>query len=370
MTTAKKVLIVGAGPSGLACAEQILTNTEFEVNIIEKNSVVGENPRCAGGVSKYLVEKVGLSISEQCIVAKIRKVRIYAPDGNYWELKGNEDYGYVLDRTRFQQNIANIVEGLGAKLLLGHSVSAGLKFYQKYYNYIVGADGPTSAVRQWLNLPGFEPSDIHLGLQKTITMDSYPQDTVELYFGEKVAPHGYAWIFPCGSGLVRIGLGIPLSKCGDRLPVQLLNRFIERHVYEYQELNFVGKMIPTAKMPEKGVYGNIALVGDALPSTDPFTGGGICQGIASGKAVGQAITEGKLENYDYHIKWLRKQNNRRYKLKRVLYSLNDQDFNALVQVMKGFTPKTMSIGKELRHAILRLLWHKPRLIKKFFKYLR
>jgi len=367
MATVKKVLIVGAGPSGLACAEQILRNNKFEVVIMDKKSAVGEGPRCAGGVSLYMVNKVGVSIDDSCIVAKLRRVRIYAPDGNYWELKGDEDYGYVLNRTKFEQDMAARVRELGGKFLLGHHVSVGLNGYQKYFNYVVGADGPTSTVKQWLNLPRLTLSDIHLGIQKTITMDSYPQDTVELYFGQKVAPDGYAWIFPSGNGLVRIGLGMPLSRGG---PKSYFEGFIERQVYNYKEINSIAKLIPTAKMPETGVYGNVALVGDALPSTDPLTGGGICQGIGSGKAAGQAIIEGNLENYNHHISWLRKQNNRRYKLKKVLYSFGDQDFNELIQVMKGFTPKTMSIGKELRHAVLHLLWRKPRLLKKFLKYVR
>jgi len=368
MQAPKKVLIVGAGPSGLACAEEILRNSlNCSVYVMEHKSAVGENPRCAGGVSLYMVNRVGVSIPSSCIVAKLKRVRIYAPDGNYWELKGNEDYGYVLDRTRFEQDMAARIEKLGGKFLLRHHVSVGLNHYQKYFNYVVGADGPASAVRQWLNLPRLKPSDIHLGVQKTITMDSHPQDTVELYFGENIAPDGYAWIFPAGNELVRIGMGMPLSRGGIE---SYFSRFLERQVCEYKEINSIAKLIPTAKTPKTGVYGNVVLVGDALPSTDPLTGGGICQGIGCGKAAAQAIIEGRLENYDHYMGWLRKQNNRRYKLKRVLYSFNDQNFNELVQVMKGFTPKTMSIGKELRRAALRLLWRKPRLFRKFLKYLR
>jgi len=363
----EKVLIVGAGPSGLACAEQILLKIKSEVDILDKKSVIGEDPRCAGGVSLYMVNKVGVPIPSSSIVAKLKRVRIHAPDGNYWEFKGNEDYGCVLDRTKFEQDMAAKVEELGGGFLLGHDVSVGwLNYYQKHFNYVVGADGPASTVRQWLNLPRLKPLDIHLGVQKTITMDSYPQDTVELYFGENIAPDGYAWIFPAGNGLVRIGMGMPLSRNGGR---SYLSRFIERQVYDYKEVNSIAKLIPTAKMPETGVYGNVILVGDALPSTDPLTGGGICQGIASGKAAGQAITEGNLEHYNRYIGWLRKQNNQRYRLKKVLCSFDDDDFNELINIMQGFTPKTMSIGKELRRAVLHLLWRKPRLFKKLFKHL-
>jgi len=366
-----KVLIVGAGPAGLATALSILTRnsgSEFDVTVIDKKRFVGENPRCAGGVSLYMAERAGAWIPDSCIVAKVRRVRIYAPNMDFWEMKGEGYYGYVLDRVGFEQAMAERVKGLGGKIVLGHLVSLeDLEFWQGKYDYIVGADGSVSVVRQWLCLPNFSGIDIHLGVQKTIIRDSYPQDLIEVYFSEKVAPGGYAWIFPAGDGLVRIGLGLPVWR--GWLAHKLLEGFIQRQVCDYQEVDSVAKQIPTAKMPETGVYGNVLLVGDALPSTDPVTGGGICQGIASGKAVGKAIAEGHPERYDRYIGWLRKQNVQRYKLKNVLYSFSDQDFNDLIYTMQGFKPKTMSIGRELRHAAIHLLLRKPHLLGKFFKAL-
>jgi len=361
-----KTLVVGGGPAGLACAGRILALSGIDVTVVERKSKVGENPRCAGAVSRYMMEKVGFSIPGPSIVARLRRVRIYAPNRDYWELKGDEDYGYVLDRTRFEQDMAERVEGLGGKIVLGNLVSSkDLEFWQGKYDFIVGADGPVSVVRKWLGLEGFPPRDVHLGLQKTVMMDYFPRDTVELYFGENVAPGGYAWVFPAGDGTVRIGLGIPVWR-GWRAH-QLLENFVQRQVSDYREIVSVAKQIPTAMMPETGVYGNVLLVGDALPSTDPLTGGGIAQGIASGKAAGRAIAEGNPRSYDRYIDWLRKQNRRRYKLKNVLYSFNDHDFNSLVQVMHGFKPRTMSIGAELRRAVVHLLLRKPRLLGKFFK---
>jgi digeranylgeranylglycerophospholipid reductase len=366
-----KVLVVGAGPAGLACARSILThNPSIEVTVVDKKSKVGENPRCAGGISLYMMGKVGVSVPEACIVAKVRRVRIYAPNMDYWELKG-EDYGYVLNRELFEQATAEKVEGLGDKMILNQFFTfkdLDREFFAKsQYDYIVGADGPASVVRQWLGLPRLSLEDVHIGVQKTISMDYYPQDTIQLYFGENVAPQGYAWIFPCGDGKVRIGLGIPSSK--GPLAMSLLDQFISRQVNDYKVIDCIGKQIPTTRMPKTGVYGNILLVGDALPSTDPVTGGGIMQAIASGKAAGQALAEARPENYDGYVGWLRKQNNRRYRLKKVLNSFSDEDFNDLIHVMQGFRPKTMSIGKELRSAVIHLLLRKPRLLRKFFKSL-
>ena len=359
--------MIGAGPSGLSCAE-VLALSGFDVTVIDRKRRVGENPRCAGAVSGYMMEKVGFSVPESCVLSRIKRVRIYSPHRAYWELKG--DYGYVLNRELFEQSMAERVEQAGGRINLDSFVSIRdmNSLNMKKYDYIVGADGPASVVREWLGLPKHSLDDVHIGVQKTISMDYYPVDTIELYFGEKVAPQGYAWIFPRGNGMVRVGLGVPSSQ--GSLAMALLDRFISRQVNDYKVVDSIGKQIPTARMPRTGVYGRILLVGDALPSTDPFTGGGISQGIATGKAAGRALADGSPSNYDRYVDWLRKQNNRRYKLKKVLYSFSDHDFNDLVEVMQGFEPRSiLSAGNELQRAVVRLVWKKPRLLRKFFKYL-
>jgi len=280
-----------------------------------------------------------------------------------------EDYGIVLHREVFEQKMAERVNQLGGHIQLNNPVSVlDLDHLKHEYEYIVGADGPASVVRRWVGLPTHCTDDVYIGVQKTVTMELYPQDMIELYFGEKVAPQGYAWLFPRGDGLVRAGLAIPISKGSLAMP--LLDQFINRRAHDFKVIATVGKQIPTAKMPKTGVYGNILLVGDALPSTDPLTGGGIAQAIATGTAAGRALAERTPKNYDSYISWLRKQNNRRYRLKDVLTSFSDKEFNDLIEVLQGFRPKTMSIGNELRRAVIRLLLQKPRLLSKFFKYLR
>jgi digeranylgeranylglycerophospholipid reductase len=363
-----KVLVVGASVAGLSCAESILVNNpSVEVTVIDKKTRVGMDVRCACGVSLLMAERVGVSIPEFCVATRIRRIRIYAPSLDFWELKG--DYGYILNRELFERDMARRVERLGGKMVLAHYVtSKDLEFWQGQYDFIVGADGSESIVRRWLRLPKYCGVDLHLGVQKTVRMGKYPQDTIELYFGEKVAPEGYAWIFPAGDTLVRAGLGVPVWR-GWRAH-QLLDNFMERQAYEYKELGSVAKIIPTAKMPETSVYGKVVLVGDALPSTDPLTGGGIMQGIASGRAAGRAIAEEKPEKYDEYIRWLRRENRRRYRLKRVLYSFTDEDYNDLIRALRGFEPKSMSVAKNLGRASLRLLMRKPWLLRKFFKWFR
>lgn len=356
-----KVLVVGAGPAGLSCAEEILRNTNYDVIVVDRKRQVGEKPRCAGGVSQYMLDKAGVSIPSEAIIANIKRARIYSPNGSYWEMSGDKPYGYVLNRTTFEKALADRVERLGGKIFTNYHITEGLlSDLKRKYDYIVGADGFPSVVRKMLNLPNPSLEDIHFCVQKTIKLDYYPQDTVEVYFGS-LAPGGYAWIFPAGKDHVRIGLGIPLST--GLSPAKLLEKFIERQTCDYEYFEYVAKLIPTAK-PHFGNAKNVILVGDAGLFCDPLTGGGIIQAIASGRAAGKAIADGDLSRFPQYIEWLIRQNNSRYKLKRALLKFKDEDFNSLVEALKKFKPKSMSLGKEIRRAVLHLVVKKPRLLAK------
>jgi len=368
-----KILIVGGGPAGLGCAEQILVQnqTRADVTVMDMKKKIGEKTRCAGGVSLWLAEKVGVSIPQECIAANIRRVRIYAPNGDYWELKGDKPYGYVLNRGLFEQKMAEKVVELGGKIELGHMVTyKNLEFWLSKYDYIVGADGFPSIVSTWMDVQQPQSHDIHHCFQREIIWDEFPKDTIKVYFN-KLAPKGYLWLFSAGEGKVRAGLGTPLSEKANLSG--LLDTFLKRQTnINYKVDNTVSKLIPTARPRDTNVFlrGRVLLVGDAGLFCDPATGGGILQGIASGKAAGWALAEEKPLNYDKYIGWLRKQHIKRYKLKKVLYSLSEREYNMLIEILKEFTPKTMSVGAELRRAVIYLVLRKPRLLRKFFMFLR
>jgi len=366
-----KVLAVGASIAGLSCAESILThNPSIEVTVVDKKPKVGMDVRCACGVSLYMLRKVEITVPRRAIAARIRRVRIYAPNGDYWELKGDENYGYVLDRQVFEEHMAARVEALGGEFFLNYKVTTKETF--GWCDFVVGADGYPSVIAEFLRVPRLAPCDVHLGVQRILREVLHPQDTIELFFGEKIAPKGYAWIFPNGKSGVKVGLGVPLS---ERVNAgKFLYTFIEKMgLKNVKASKIVAKLIPTGKFPDTGVYSvgsrNFLLVGDALPSTDPLTGGGICQGIASGKAAGKAIAEGKPENYDRYLGWLRRQNAWRYRLKRVLFSFTDEDLNKLVQTMGSFQPKTLSVSRELKRGIRHIALRNPRSLIKILKAL-
>jgi len=356
----KTVTVIGASMAGLGAAYEILKRCQdVKVTIIDKKRRVGDNVICAGGISDFMIRQLKLTIPERLIATKINSVRICAPSGVYWEIKGKKNiaYGYVLYRDSFEIYLASKIAELGGKFQLNRKVN---NLDEINSNIIIGADGLTGITsRTLIGMP--IPEDVHLGVQR-IAVLKHPKNRIDLYFGSEFAPKGYAWIFPEGQSVVRIGLGIPVSE--RKNPAKLLDKFIS-YVGASPISKVKAKLIPTAPPPKRLVFNNIALIGDAGHLCDPLTGGGIANALLSGKHVAKAISRNNLSLYDKYCSGLKRRNMYRYRLKRILYDLTDEDFNEMIMAMRNFKPTLIRISWAFVHAILTIALKRPRFFTKY-----
>jgi digeranylgeranylglycerophospholipid reductase len=353
-----RVLIVGSGPGGLSCA-LVLLGAGADVDIVEARDGPDVGIVCGGGLSFWMMRRVGLRVPDGAVLSRIGSVTIRSP-GEEYTYRGDE-MGVIIDRGIFQSEVAEEVERLGGNLTYGVRVGEPeLSSWVNDYDYIVGADGPTSAVRRFLGLPRLDPGDMCLGIQATVEAES---ESIEIWFGRRVAPGGYLWVFPAGD-VSRVGLGIPLSERAN--PRRLLERFIGERYGPERVVGLGAKLIPVARMPGTGVHGKFVLVGDALPSCDPLTGGGICQAWACGSAAARAIAEGRPEMYGRYISWLRRQNNLRYGVKEVLAGLSDAELDGVIRAVRGLEPSG-DMGRTMNRAVLRFLVRNPHLIPRLLR---
>jgi flavin-dependent dehydrogenase len=100
-----KVIVVGASPAGSSTAESILKeNQNNQVTILERKAVLGEDPRCAGGVQVLRFRELNIPVPEYVVAARVRRCRIYGPSADYWEIDakklGLDCLGYVFHRDR------------------------------------------------------------------------------------------------------------------------------------------------------------------------------------------------------------------------------------------------------------------------------
>lgn len=350
-----KVAIIGCSCAGLGTALNLLKmDKSIDVTLYDRKSYVGERTICGGLVSAFALRDLKIQVPGQVIASAIKNVRLYSPNGGYWQLDSEGVYGYVLWRDRFERLLAREVLNLGGKIKLEHEVRS----LNLDADVIIGADGLTGVTSKLVGFPHL--NDVDLAVQRTAYIDNGDRNRMELYFGENIAPSGYAWVFPLRRHLVRVGLGIPLSLRMN--PNRLLDKFMEMVKAEPTSKSNV-KLLPTAKPPAKLVYRNILLVGDAAHLCDPMTGGGITNAFQSAEYAVKAIIDHDLERYDYYCRGLKRRNRLRYALKKFLFKLSDEDFNRLISAMKGFKPNLTRISWSLMQAVLTLAVKDPKLLR-------
>jgi len=348
-----RVACIGTSVAGLGTALELLKlDRSIDVTLFDKKPYVGANTVCGGAISSFMLRELKMKVPRHVVASEIRTVRIYAPDGEFWELDSEgEAYGYVLWREKFERYLAEQVVELGGKIRMNSEI----KDLNELSEYIVAADGLTGVVSKLIGFPSYD--DIHIGVQLT-AYKNHPKNRIDLYFGSEFAPCGYSWVFPEGDGTVRVGLGIPLSE--KKNPKKLLFKFTD-HIKASPVSPVRGKLIPTTKPPKKLVYANILLVGDAGLLCDPLTGGGIANALLSGKYAAKAIFEGNLERYNSYCQGLKRRNLMRYRLKKILYELSDNDFNEMINAMRDFKPKLTRVSWAIMYALLVLALKDPKL---------
>lgn len=344
--------------AGLTAALELLRRG-FKPTVYERRPNPKTGIVCAGGISMWALRRCGLSLPKNTIASQIRRVRIHAPNGHFWQ--GDSGVlAYTLRRDRLEESFARRVRKLGGTIKYGNEVKEQeFRKFAEGYDFIVGADGIAGATRRALNLPRPSPEDIHIGVQQLCALPNHPRDRIDLYLGRSVAPQGYGWVFPTGKARFRVGLGIPLSEKSN--PTDLLGAFI-KGIGATPTEPLGAKLIPTTRPLRDPAFGNILLVGDAGHQTDPFTGGGILGAVVSAKAAAKAIAEGNPKRYKKHVRWLTLQNTIRYRLKRAFCELSDDELNELVWCLEGFTPHPTRMSLNILRALLALALHKPRLL--------
>ena len=109
------ISIIGAGPSGSYLA-YLLAKEGKKVRVFEEHSEIGKPIQCTGLVTSAIEELI--EIKDEFVVNKIRKVRVYAPDGNFVDFNLKKE-NYVFDRNKFDKYVAELAMKEGAEFYLG-----------------------------------------------------------------------------------------------------------------------------------------------------------------------------------------------------------------------------------------------------------
>ncbi len=367
------VIVVGAGPAGSVTARFAAENGA-KVLILERDREPGIPVRCAEGVSKKGIEPF-IELDDRWIATTINKAKLVSPSGE--SLVMNNDTGFVLERRLFDTALCDLACKYGAVLLTKANVT-GLYFENdriagvKYTSFgeekivkgdiIIGADGVESRVGRWAGLKtDVSLQDIDTCVQYTLTDIEVADDTCDFYFGEKIAPGGYVWVFPKSKSTANVGIGIAGNMAKDKSPKEYLDEFIEKKFPNAKKSYTVCGGVPTAATLKEIVADNIMLVGDAARQVNPISGGGIVQAMIAGSIAGKVAAEAvKKQRFDkkflkkYRKEWDKRLGNTQktmFKMKDKFLYMKDEKLDSIVENCSKIPPEKFTTATLFKEAI-------------------
>jgi len=214
--------------------------------------------------------------------------------------------------------------------------------------------------------------DIASCVQFEMTNVKIDPDRIEMYFGNKIAPGGYVWIFPKGKETANVGIGVrrPFSRGH---AIGYLKEFVKNDKNlsggSILEVNSGG--VPVGGLLEEMVSDNFIVVGDAAHQVNPIHGGGIAESYIAGKIASEVVakamksgdfSKGNLS--EYNERWWKtrgKKMKKLLKLRRVVESLSDEELNWLAGYLKGEDLVGLARASGLKKLGF-ILMKKPRLV--------
>lgn len=281
------VIIVGGGPGGLSCA-RVLADAGARVMLLERKKNIGRKV-CAGGITwDGLIRRVPESLIERSFPEQ----RIFS-NWQYVRFRKKDPIIATVNRERLGQWMNEEAARAGAQVRTGCKVSEITKGYVTVtgeqgssfhlaFDHLVGADGSSSAVRRFLNIPATRMG-VGMNYQAPLSYEH-----MEWHLNTKLFRNGYGWVFPhrdsVSIGAYRPQKGIP--------PVRFKKRLMgwaEAKGFNLEEVQAQADLI---NFDYRGFqFGNIWLVGDAAGMASGLTGEGIHPAIVSGEAVARKIID-------------------------------------------------------------------------------
>jgi digeranylgeranylglycerophospholipid reductase len=380
MKTNYDVMVIGGGPSG-AIAAKTAAEAGLSTLLVEKRPAIGAPVRCAEGIGKELLHQFFPDPDPKWVSIEIDKAHIIAPDGHLLTLNpqhAGAEVGYCLDRKIFDRELVWQAANAGADIMVKTRASAPIMVNgavcgaKLEYNGIVAdvsasvtiaADGVESKFSRWCGIDTTVPlHEIETGAQYLMTNLDIDNHATEFYVGNNVAPGGYVWIFPKGNGAANVGIGV----VGDRAApgaraLNYLNKFIDKKFPNGKKIELISGGVSICQPLDCTVADGLLIAGDAARVSDPLTGGGIYNGMYTGKLAAeiaaQALSAGdvskaKLMPYDeqWRVSYMGKAIARNYVIKEMFIKMSDEELNSLIHsaseiVMEEFN--TLQLIKNL-----------------------
>lgn len=298
-----EIAIVGGGPSGAMCGEQ-LARAGHKVNIFDEH-LAWEKP-CGGGLTHKAVECFPFLLDNPYPKKLVRSIDLISSDEQHAALELTHPI-LIYSRTVLNGMLLDRAKAAGCTVQRSHVISVDTAATKP--RYCVEGDWYDA---DFLVLAGGARNQL---VPETRALQRNELEMTQGFFVPQTAdaitikflPHfeGYIWSFPRCDHL-SVGIcGSMESHTSSELRSHL-STFIEKHKIPTQEAKFYSHVLPSPKehtLSKRAVLGkNWALIGDAAAWVDPLTGEGLFYALRSGELLGRSLAEGCPEKYTAWVK--------------------------------------------------------------------
>jgi flavin-dependent dehydrogenase len=278
--------------------------------------------------------------------------------------------GWTVNRLNFGQRLLQEAIDAGVAFqeetrvgrpIISNDVVIGVEYKAKgedmkvYAKLVIDASGFAGVIRNKLDHPLVEKTidkeDVALCYREILKlkMPLAEPEVARVLLGGKVAPGGYAWIFPKGPKEVNAGAGIA-GGAGRGSPKSHLLKFKKEYplLIGSQVIEAAGGAVPVRRPLKSLVADGVAFVGDAAAQVNPIHGGGIGAGMRAGIILGEVAKRAIARNdlsawglWHYSIRYLTNFGKRLASLeifRRLLQSVSDEDMDF------GFKKRILEAG--------------------------
>ena len=219
-------------------------------------------------------------------------------------------------------------------------------------------------VGRWAGLDTRVPArDMESCAQYVLQGIDFDPDAIYLQFGDRIAPGGYAWVFPKGVRVANVGLGLVALKADGRSATEYLDAWVARRYPAASRTgSTVGGVIVHTTI-QQTYTDAVMLAGDAAHMINPLSGGGIVNAMKAGRLAGRtaaaAIREGDTSERrlaTYHRAWMEllgEDHLKYYRIKQALEDLHDEFFNGLARTVNRIPQAKRTLGRIFAHALVR-----------------
>ena len=380
-STPYDVIIIGAGPAGLSCGRVLLEAKCTNVLILDKIAPWEHPIPCAEGVGKLGFHEA-IPVDPSWIRQHISSATFHSPNGStisYTDKHG----GYIIDREHMQKDLA-------AKLISGgmvgdfsckvKSISAETGDYRSVTTVagevfsgriIIDASGPTNRFGRTEHIAA-QPVDLEPAYFAWVEGYDIAPDHIHIFAGQRLAPGGYAWIFPRGTGGANIGIVVGRSRKESINIKNMLNDFLRNYCPTVKVIRHFAGSIPCGYKKSLPIaLPGLIKTGDAASTVNPISRAGISEALLSGRLAGDTVLsmlraptrKGQLRCAKlYERTWNTHRGYRHMKLAKVktsLRSIPDDDYNNGAEALSAIPAEEITMSKIFKASLSRfprLMW--------------